>query len=102
VARALSRGGDEHFGAGDDLVAARMVLADPGLVIVQPVEMDQKLHVALERQQRVFRQRMKRREENAGLQKSVVHGRLGLLPDCPVIPIVATTGRLDHDPIQLN
>ena len=74
MARALGRGGNEHFRAGDDLVAARMVLADPGLVIVQPVEMDQKLHVAIERQQRIFAQRMKRREENAGFQKSVLHG----------------------------
>ena len=51
-----------------------MVLADPGLVIVQPVEMDQKLHVAIERQQRIFAERMKRREENAGFQKSILHG----------------------------
>src|SRR5580692_1967708 len=74
MAGALGRGGNEHFRAGDDLVAAGMMLADPGLVIVQPVEMDQKLHVALERQQRVFAERMERREENACFQESVLHG----------------------------
>ena len=63
VAGALRGGGDEHLRAGDDLEAARVVLADPGLVIVQPVEMDQQLHVALERQQRVLVEGMKGSKE---------------------------------------
>ena len=41
-------------GTRDDLEAARMVLADPGLVIVQLVEVDEQVHVALEREQRIF------------------------------------------------
>src|SRR5215467_7939392 len=49
------------------------MLADPGLVIVQPVEVNQKLHVAIESEQRVFVQRMKGSEKNSCLQKPVVH-----------------------------
>ena len=74
MARALGGGGDEHLRAGDDLEARRMVLADPGLVIVQPIEMDEQLHVALEAKQRVLGEGMEGGEENAGLQISVVHG----------------------------
>lgn len=73
MARALRGGGDEKFGAGNDLEATRMMLANPGLVIVQPIEMDQKLHVPVERQQRIFSEGMKRSKKNAGLQKSVFH-----------------------------
>ena len=57
VARALRGGRDEHLRAGDDLEAGRVVLADPGLVIVQLVEMDEQVHVALEREQRVLVER---------------------------------------------
>src|SRR5262245_27787020 len=72
------------------------MLADPGLVIVQPIEMDEQLHVAIDREQRVFAQRMKRREKDAGLEISVVHGLgLGCLGD----PMVARTDRLDHEPL---
>jgi hypothetical protein len=51
-----------------------VMLTDPGLVIIELVEMDQKLHVALKRQQGIFGQRMEGRKENTGLEKSVVHG----------------------------
>ena len=71
VARALRRRRDEHFGTRDDLEAARMVLADPGLVIVELVEVDQQVHVALERKQRIFARRMERREEHAGFHVAV-------------------------------
>jgi hypothetical protein len=72
VARALRRAGDEHFRAIDDLEAGRMVLADPGLVVVQSVEVDEQIHVALEREQRVLIRRMERREKDAGLDVAVV------------------------------
>src|SRR5262252_1542977 len=49
------------------------MLSDPGLVIVQPVQVNQKLHVAIESEQRVFVQRMKGSEKNPCLQKPVVH-----------------------------
>ena len=74
VAGALGGGGDKHLGAGNDLETRRMVLADPGLVVVEPVEMLQQLHVAVDRQQRVLVQGMEGGEEDAGLQVSVVHG----------------------------
>jgi hypothetical protein len=50
------------------------MLADPGLVIVKPIEMDQEIHIAVEGEQRVFGQWMKRGEKNAGPQKSLGHG----------------------------
>ena len=73
VARAHRRGGQEHLRAGDDLEAARVMLADPGLVIVQPVEMLDQLHVALDGERRVLAQRMERREEDSGSQIAVLH-----------------------------
>ena len=58
VARALDCAGDEHLRAGDDLEAARVMLADPGLVIVEAVEMLDQLHVPLDRKRGVLAQRM--------------------------------------------
>ncbi len=49
------------------------MLADPGLVIVQPVEMLDQLHVALDGERRVLAQRMKRGEEDSGSQIAVLH-----------------------------
>src|SRR5262249_42264664 len=63
--------GDEHLRTCDDLEAARMVLADPGLVVVEFVEQDQQIHVALEREQRIFMRRMERREKHAGAHITV-------------------------------
>jgi len=74
MAGALGGLGDEQFRAGDDLEAAGVMLADPGLVVIELVEMDEQLHVAVEAQQGVFAKRMKRGEKNSGLQVSVVHG----------------------------
>jgi hypothetical protein len=37
-----------------DALPPRVMLADPGLVIVKPVEMDQEIHIAVEGEQRVF------------------------------------------------
>src|SRR5712692_4748152 len=73
VARASGRAGDEHLGTGDDLEAAGMVLADPGFVIVQPVEMLEQFHIAFERKCRVYFEILKWREENAAAQIRVVH-----------------------------
>src|ERR1043166_3848129 len=81
MARTLCGGRDKQLGARDDLEAGRMMLADPGLVIVHPVEMDQEIHVTFEREKRILGERMKGSKEDAGLQESVVgivvHG-LGL------------------------
>jgi hypothetical protein len=55
-----------------------VVLADPRLVIVEAIEMDQQLHVALEAEQRVLRERVEGREKDAGAYKPVIH-RLVLL-----------------------
>jgi hypothetical protein len=74
VARALGGGGQEHLRAGDDLEAAGVMLADPGLVIVETVEMLDQLHVALDGERRVLAQRMEGREEDAGSKIAVLHG----------------------------
>ena len=68
VAGALGRGGDEHLGTGDQLEPARMVLADPGFVIVQPVEMLQQLHVTMEGEGGVLLHAVERCEEDAAAQ----------------------------------
>jgi hypothetical protein len=64
MACALGGAGNEQFRAGDDLEPAGVMLADPGFVIVEPVEVKQKLHVAIECEQRVFVKRMKGSEKN--------------------------------------
>src|SRR5262249_13777777 len=73
VARALGRGGQKHLRTGDDLEAAGVMLAHPGFVIVQPVEMLDQLHVAVDRQRRVLAQRMEGREEDSGAEVAVLY-----------------------------
>src|SRR5262249_24096633 len=73
-ARALGRGGDEHLRAADDLEAARVMLADPCLVIVETVEMLDQLHVAVDGERRVLTQRMEGREKDSGPEIAVLHG----------------------------
>jgi hypothetical protein len=72
MSRALGCRGDEHLRRGDDLEAARMMLADPRLVVVQFVDMLQQFHVALERERRVLGQVVERRQEDAAAQ--IAHG----------------------------
>ncbi len=62
--RALGRGGHEQFRRGDDLVTGRMMLADPGLFIAEPVEPFHQLQVAPDGQGRVLLDRMERCEEH--------------------------------------
>ena len=82
VPGALRRGGDEHLGAGDQLEPAGMMLADPGLVVIEPVEVLEQLHVPLHRQGRVLVVVMERREEDAAAQIRFAHARiLGEMPD---------------------
>jgi len=59
---------DEHFRTADDLEPAGVVLADPGFVVVQRVQVLQQLHVALQRQDGVFRQVVERCQEDAAAQ----------------------------------
>ena len=72
---ALGRGGDEHLRRGDDLEAAGVMLADPGLVIVQPVEMLDQLHVALDGERGILVERVERRQKDARAQEAVGQGR---------------------------
>ena len=66
--RALRRGGDEQFGARDDLEARGMMLADPRFLVTQPVEVLDQLEIALDAQRGVFVDGMEGREENAVAQ----------------------------------
>ena len=61
---------DEHLGRRDDLVAARVVLADPHLVEAEAVEMLDQVEVALERERRVLPGRVER-----GHEESEAHAR---------------------------
>src|SRR5437763_4010921 len=70
---ALRRRGDEHLRAGDQLEAAGVVLADPRLVIIQPIEMLEQFEIALDRERRVLVVVVERREKNAAAQIQIVH-----------------------------
>jgi hypothetical protein len=63
VAGALRRGGNEHFRAGDQLEPGGVVLADPGLVIVEPVEMLDQFEIPLDRKRRILVMVMERRQK---------------------------------------
>ena len=52
-------------GRGDDLAARRVVLADPGLVVAELVEVHDQVEVALQRQRRVLAGRVERRHEDS-------------------------------------
>ena len=73
VPGALRGGRDEDLGAGDDLVARRVVLADPRLVEAERVEVLEQVEVALEGEGRVLPDGVERGEEDAEAQ-GPVHG----------------------------
>ena len=52
--RTLRSRRDEHLGRGDDLVATRVVLADPRLVEPEAIQELEQLEIALERERRVL------------------------------------------------
>jgi len=60
---ALGGGGDEQLGLAIDLIAARMVLADPRLGIAELVEPLHQLEIALHAEQRVLVVWMERRQK---------------------------------------
>nr|WP_261403396.1 hypothetical protein [Chenggangzhangella methanolivorans] len=63
---------EEDHRIGDDLAAGRMVLADPGLVIGEPVDQLDRLEITLERDRHVLGgRRIPRRHEDA--ESDLVH-----------------------------
>ena len=64
MTRPLGGDGDEDLGGSDDLGPRRVVLADPGLIPAEPVEMLDQLEVAFERQRRVLPRLVERRHED--------------------------------------
>src|SRR5262249_19635066 len=73
-AGALGRGGDEPLGRGDDLVAGRVVLADPGLVVAELVQPLDQLEVAAQRQVGVLVHRVEGGHEDPEAQAGLEHG----------------------------
>ena len=72
----LRRGGDEHLGAGDDLVAGGVMLADPRLVVPQLVEALDEVEVALEGERGALPDRMERGKEDAEAHRGLHSPRL--------------------------
>jgi hypothetical protein len=70
-------GGDEQLRRGDALEAAGVMLADPRLVVTEPVEMSDELQVSMQGFRRVVVQGMKRGEEDAGAQFERTHWEVG-------------------------
>ena len=71
VPGALRGGGDEDLGRGDDLVAGGVVLAEPGLVEAELVEVLDQLQVAFEGEGGVLAHRVERGQEDPELQAAV-------------------------------
>jgi hypothetical protein len=68
VLGALGGRGDEDLGAADDLVAAGVVLTEPGLVVAEAIELGDPFEVVLERQRGALPDRVEGREERAEAQ----------------------------------
>ena len=67
---AFGRGGDEDFGRGDQLPAGGVVLADPGLVEAEPVEVLDQFEVAVQRQRGVVPDAVEGRHEDSEVHSS--------------------------------
>ena len=64
-------------GRGDGLESARVVFADPGLVVAEAVQQHHQFEVAFEQKGRVLVQGVERSEKNAEAQHGIGHaGRL--------------------------
>src|SRR5690348_16280050 len=82
---ALGGGGNEQLGLAVDLVAARMMLADPRLGVIVHVEPLHQLEVALHTEQRIFVVGVERRQEDPGAQRAELAHRSPPPPDGPGI-----------------
>ncbi len=71
VLRARRGGRDEDLRRGDDLIARRVVFAEPGFVEAERVEVLNQLEVPLEGQRRVLTYRVERRQEDPELEAAV-------------------------------
>ena len=74
VACALGNRRDEKFGACDQFVTRRVMLADPGFVIAELVHPLDEFDIAVEREGRVFVERVERCDEGAEAHFLSVHG----------------------------
>ena len=95
VARPLGRRGDEDLRRGDDLAAGGVVLAYPGLVVAQAIQVLDELEVSLERERRVLAGRMERRQEDAEAIRRSLRPLVDLWDDTPVTDLV---GKSDAAP----
>ena len=62
---ALRGGGDKHLGTRDQLIAGRVMLTNPSLVVAKLIHPLDELKVALDSQGRVFLQGMEGSDEGA-------------------------------------
>ena len=69
----LGRRGDEHLRAGDQLVAAGVVLSEPRFVEAQTVQGNHSLHVVFECCRGGLAGRVKRCDENTEVQRAAHH-----------------------------
>ena len=76
VLRPFRGSGDHQFRQGNQFPTGGMVLADPGFVVAKPVEPFQQLHIAGDRQCRVFADTMERGEEDSEFHAATGHGRV--------------------------
>ena len=74
-------GGDEHLRAGDQLVAAGVVFAEPRLVEAEAVQRDHALHVVFECHRGGLAGRVERRDEDAEVQWAVHDDSTVFKPD---------------------
>src|SRR5690606_23387895 len=83
VARALGNRCDEKLGACDQLVARRVMLADPCFIIAELVHPLDEFDVAFKCEGRIFIQRVKRCNEGTEPHLCSCHGDASCLT-CPV------------------
>ena len=72
-AGALCGGGDDQLGRGDDLPAGGMVLADPGFIVAEVVEVLDEFDVAADGKVGVVADAVERREKNAEIHAALLH-----------------------------
>jgi hypothetical protein len=71
--RALGRRGDEDLRRGDNLEARGVMLADPSLLVAEPVQPFDEFEIAADRQRRIFLGRVEGCEEYPAAQQWFGH-----------------------------
>src|SRR5437762_8355150 len=102
MAGALGGEGDEDLRRRDDLVAGGMVLANPGLVKAELVEMDDQVEIALEALGRVLLIRVEGRQEDPVPKVDLAHRGLAIGADAMLSGLMAVRNRAPPSPSRHN